>query len=122
MNRKLATALVLAAAAAAGNAFADNAFAGDITIDNSHFVSSLTRAQVQAQPQQDGGNAASLQYNPLATFKGEKSRDQVTAEYIASRTQVAAFNGEDSGSAYLAQTRVRNVGTALAGQAQRNAQ
>jgi hypothetical protein len=117
MNRQFATTLVLAAAAFAGNAFAD-----DITVDNSRFVSTTSRAQVQAQLTQRTPNVWSNQYNPLATFKAEKSRDQVTAEYIASRNQVAAFNSEDSGSAYLAQVRVRNAGTFLAGQPQSNAQ
>jgi len=41
----------------------------------------------------------------------------VTAAYIASRDQVAAFTGEDSGSAYLAQASRRTVSeTTLAGQ------
>ena len=125
MNRKLASALVLAAAAMGGNAFAGNAFAGDITIDTTPFVSTASRADVQAQvtsSRQAGTSPWSMQYNPLAGFKGEKSRDQVSAEYVASRNQVAAFNSEDSGSAYLAQTRVRAAGTSLAGQPQRNAQ
>lgn len=118
MNRKLATALVLAAAAAAGNAFAD-----DITVDTTPFVSARSRAEVQTELTQVRGTSPwSIQYNPLATFKAEKSRDQVTGEYLASRNQVAAFNGEDSGSAYLAQNTVRRVGTTLAGQPKRNAQ
>lgn len=120
MNRKLATALVLAAAAAAGNAFAD-----DITIDTTPFVSSKTRAEVQSELgnfKRAGTSPWSIQYNPLAAYKSDKSRDQVTAEYLASRNQVAAFNSEDSGSAYLAQYRVRGTGTTLAGQPQRNAQ
>jgi hypothetical protein len=110
MNRKLATALVLAAAAAAGNAFAD-----DITIDSTPFVSSKTRAEVQAEAAQVRGTSPwSIQYNPLAGFKGEMTRAQVTAQYLSSRNQVAALNGEDSGSAYLAQYRVRSTGTTLA--------
>jgi hypothetical protein len=117
MNRKLAATLVFAAAAIAGNAFAD-----DITVDNSHFVSSKSRAEVQAQLAQRTANVWSTQYNPLATFKSEKSREEVRAEYLASRNEVAAFNSEDSGSAYLAQNRVRNAGTFLAGQPQTNAQ
>ena len=118
MNRKLATALVLAAAAAAGNAFAD-----DITIDTTPFVSSKTRAEVQAEVGQVRGISPwSMQYNPLAGYKGDRTRAEVTSEYIASRNQVAALTSEDSGSAYLAQVHVRNVGTTLAGQPQRNAQ
>lgn len=123
MNRKLATALVLTAAAAAGNAFAGNGLAGDITIDTTPFVSSKTRAEVQAEVGQVRGVSPwSMQYNPLAGYKGDRTRADVTSEYIASRNQVAALTSEDSGSAYLAQIHVRNVGTTLAGLPLRNAQ
>ena len=111
-SRNIATALVLAATAFAGTAFAD-----DITIDNNAFVSSKSRAEVQAelaQYKQAGVNPWSIQYNPLKSFKSTASRADVTAQYIASRDQVNALNGEDSGSTYLAQHRVRNTGTTLA--------
>ena len=80
MNR-IATALAFAAAAVAGSAYAD-----DITVDNSQFVSQKTRAEVRA-------------------------------DYIASRNEVNAFTGEDSGSAYLQASngRVFNGSTTLAG-------
>lgn len=120
MNRKLATALVLAAAAVAGNAFAD-----DITVDTTPFVSAKSRAEVQAelgQFKQAGTSPWSIQYNPLAGYKSQTSRADVTAQYLASRNQVAALTSEDSGSAYLAQYRVRNTGTTLAGQPKTNAQ
>lgn len=120
ISRKLATALVLAAAAAAGNAFAD-----DITIDTTPFVSSKSRAEVQAelaQFKQAGTSPWSIQYNPLARFASNTTRAEVTAQYVASRDQVNALTGEDSGSAYLAHYRVRNTGTTLAGLPQTNAQ
>ena len=104
MNRKIATAFVLAAAAVAGNAFAD-----DITLAP-EFVPQATRAQVQAdlaQYKQAGVNYWSTQYNPLKTFKSTTTREQVTAEYLASRNEVAALTAEDSGSFYLAQGAVR---------------
>ncbi|MEP6792550.1 MAG: hypothetical protein ABI907_14345, partial [Ramlibacter sp.] len=64
-----------------------------------------------------GTSVWSTQYNPLAKFKSAASRAEVTAAYAASRDQVAAFNGEDSGSAYLAHNAVRGAGvTTLAGQ------
>jgi hypothetical protein len=119
-SRTLATALVLAASAVAGNAFAD-----DITVDTTPFVSSKSRAEVQAdlaQFKQAGTSPWSTQYNPLRSFASNTSRAEVTAQYLASRDQVAALNGEDSGSAYLAQYRVRNTVTTLAGQPQSNAQ
>jgi hypothetical protein len=100
MNRKFALALVVAAAAAAGNAFAD-----DITVDSTPFVSSASRAEVQdqlAQFKQSGANPWSNQYNPLAKFSSQLTRAEVVAEFIAARDEVAALTGEDSGSAYLA--------------------
>jgi hypothetical protein len=65
----------------------------------------LTRAQVQADLatyQKSGVNPWSMSYNPLASFKSERTRAEVQAEYIDSRNAVAAMTGEDSGSAYLA--------------------
>jgi len=104
MNRNFAIALVLATAAA-GNAFAD-----DITVEATPFVSSMTRAEVQAQVQQgqvQQARAAGLDvwadsYDQLAAFHSERSRADATAEYIAERDSVMAFNGEDSGSVRLA--------------------
>ncbi len=115
MNRKLASALVIAAAAAAGNAFAD-----DITIDTTPFNSTKSRAEVSAelaQFQKSGVNPWARSYNPLASFNSNTTRAQVTAQYKAQRDQVAALNSEDSGSAYLAQHAVRGgnaTGTSLA--------
>ena len=114
ISRNIATALVLAATAFAGTAFAD-----DITIDNTQFVSSKSRAEVQAeltQFKQAGTSPWSIQYNPLAKFKSETSRTQVTAAYVADRDLVAAFNGEDSGSRVLALRKAGNNGVHLAGQ------
>ena len=119
-SRTIATAVVLAA-----SAFASAAYADDITVDNTPFVSSRTRADVQAslvQFKTAGTSPWSMQYNPLRTFKSGTTRAEVTAQYLNSRDQVAALNSEDSGSAYLAQYRVRNTDTTLAGQPQRNAQ
>lgn len=113
MNRKTAIAFVVAAAAAAGNAFAD-----DITVETNAFVSSNSRAQVQAelaQFKQAGVNPWSIAYNPLRGFQSTKSRAEVVADYIASRDGVAAMTGEDSGSAYLAGGRSVGAGETLAG-------
>lgn len=100
MNRNLATLAIALAAVTAGNAFAD-----DITIDNTPFTSTKTRAEVQAELSQfkkAGVNPWSIQYNQLAGFKSTKTAAQVRAEYVADRAEVAALNGEDSGAAYLA--------------------
>jgi hypothetical protein len=98
MNRNIAIALVLAASA--GTSFAD-----DITVDTTPFASTATRAEVQAELQgfkQSGVNPWSNRYNPLAQFSSQRTRAAVTAEYTNARDRVAAFTGEDSGSAYLA--------------------
>ena len=107
MNRKSASAFVIAAAAVAGNALAD-----DITIDPTPFVGSKSRVEVQAELAQykaAGVNPWSTQYNPLKQFRSAKTREQVVAEYVGARDEVAALNGEDSGSAYLAQAPVHRV-------------
>jgi len=114
MNRTIAIAILAAAAAAAGNAFAD-----DITMDTTPFVPSRSRAQVQtelAQYKQAGVNPWSNSYNQLRGFASSTTREQVAADYVASRQQVAAFTGEDSGSAFLARSRAVEPGTNLAGQ------
>lgn len=117
MNSKALLA-VAAFAALAGTA----ARADDITIDNTPFVSSKTRAEVQAELVQfewSGVDTWSTGYNHLAQFDSVKSRAQVKAEYLEHRDQVTALTGEDSGSAYLsslaaAPARVPDSGT-LAG-------
>jgi hypothetical protein len=114
MNAKSLIALAAFAAIASSAARAD-----DITIDTTPFQSALTRAEVQAelfQYKKAGVNPWSMSYNQLAQFKSATSREQVQAEYRADREAVAALNGEDSGSAYLAHTATtRTVGTTLAG-------
>lgn len=126
MNRTLASALVLAfSAVAAGNAMAD-----DITIDTTPFVSSKTRAEVQAdlaQYKKAGVNPWSTSYNPLAYFKSTKSRDDVRTELAQARAtgELDAIYGEDSGSAYLtrvASTPVRSSTTLAGTPANGNAQ
>jgi hypothetical protein len=101
MNAKIAlTSLVLAAG------FAGSAFAESPTVVNDNFTSSRTRAEVQADLaayRQAGVNPWSTSYNPLRSFKSVATRDAVVGEYLASRAEVRALTGEDSGSQYLAQ-------------------
>jgi hypothetical protein len=107
MNRTIASILAVTAAAFAGNALAD-----DITIDTTPFTSTKSRAEVRAelaQYRQAGVNPWSTQFNPLRQFRSAKTREQVVADYVAARDEVAALNGEDSGSAYLAQAQGRTV-------------
>jgi hypothetical protein len=99
MNRKIALALILTATGAI-------AYADDITIDPVPFTSTLTRAQVLQdlrQYRQAGTNPWADDYNQLAQFRSTLSREQVLADFRVSRNAVAALNGEDSGSMYLAQ-------------------
>ncbi|TWO71100.1 DUF4148 domain-containing protein [Caenimonas sedimenti] len=114
MNRHIAAAFVVAAAAFAGSAFAETP-----TVVKDDFVSTASRAQVNAELvafKQAGVNPWSTQYNPLRFVQGTRTRAQVVGEYLASRDQVAALTGEDSGSTWLAQAAPRNAfGDTLAG-------
>ena len=48
-----------------------------------------------------GVNPWADDYNQLAQFHSTSTRAEVQAAYRASRDEVAAFTGEDSGSAYM---------------------
>ena len=112
MKRNFALIAVFAATAAT------SAFADDITIDPTPFVSTRARTEVQAelaQYKQEGVNPWSISYNPLKYFHSAKSREEVQQEFVASRDTVKAMTGEDSGSSYLAAHRVPGAGTTLAG-------
>jgi hypothetical protein len=107
MNRKLAISSIVLAAAFAGNAFAESPIYG-----NDVFNGTKTRADVSAELaayKQAGVNPWSTQYNPMKYFKSATTRQDVTSAYLASRGEVRALSSEDSGSAYLAQARTRNV-------------
>ena len=100
MNRKIALALVLAAAGTAASA-------DEITIEPP-FVSTLSRAEVVADMMQhlrSGVNMLADDYNPLKDFVSTRTRAEVVAEFLADRQIVAAMTGEDSGSAYLARVK-----------------
>lgn len=118
MNAKLLLPIV--AFVAAGAAHAETP-----TVVTDNFVSTKTRAEVQADLaayKKAGVNPWSTQYNPLRTFVSNANRADVTAAYISARDEVAAVNGEDSGAAYFAQGGHRGAtSTTLAGTPQ-NAQ
>ena len=106
MNRTLSIALALACAAAA------SARADDITVDPNPFVSTATRAQVVQDLhafRQAGVIPWADDYNPLATFRGERTRAEVKADFLASRKEVAAYSAEDSGSSFIAGLKVRSA-------------
>lgn len=109
MNRKITT-LALVLAAAGGLTCAGAAYADDITVDPTPFVSSRSRAEVRAELEayrKSGVNPWARNYDPLRQFHSSRSRAEVTAEYIRDRDIVAAMNSEDSGSHYLAEARGR---------------
>ena len=111
IRKTLAAALV--AALSAGAAFAD-----DITVETTPFVSTKSRAEVQAELQQfqrSGVNPWAQNYDQLQSFRSGTTRAQVTAEYLASRNEVSALTGEDSGAAWLA-TRTNGAAPVVAGQ------
>jgi len=113
MNAKLALSSLVLAATFAGNALAETP-----TVVNENFVSSKSRAEVQAELaayKKAGVNPWSMSYNPLRSFQSATTREAVVAEYLASRNEVRALNGEDSGSVYLAQNRSIGATSTLAG-------
>lgn len=125
MDRNLASSLALAstailavvlAAAAPGDALAD-----DITIDNTPFASTRSRTEVQselfsqaAQVKASAGEWA-LQSNHVPALKSASTKEQVRAEYKASREYVSALLAEDSGSAYFMKAPRGANGTATMG-------
>jgi predicted nucleic acid-binding protein len=127
MNRKLASTLSIASTAAAIFAAAamasGSAYADDITIDTTPFVSTRTRAEVRAEVkgQAEQLRIASSEFGthsqPAPTTASGYTRAQAKAEYITARDQVHALNAEDSGSSYLAaMQRGMNAGVVVAGQ------
>lgn len=112
MNAKTTLTTVLLAATFAGSAFAESPI-----LENDPFTSTRTRAEVQAELsayRQAGVNPWSTSYNPLRSFHSATTRQAVVNEYIASRDEVRALTGEDSGSQYLAQRQSTGAGTAFA--------
>lgn len=114
---KLLLAALIAAASFAASAAVQEATPGPDQAP----ASSLSRSEVQSQLaafKAAGANPWSSNYNPNARFQPRLTRAQVTAEYLASRNEVAALTSEDSGSAYLTRVAARRhrVDENLAGQ------
>jgi hypothetical protein len=108
-----AAAATLAAILMAGSALAETP-----TIDNTQFVSTKTRAEVQAElfshrdQLSSSANEWVSQQNEAQNANGY-TRQQARAEYIASRDQIRAMNSEDGGSRSLAQTSVQTTARSL---------
>lgn len=111
MTHTIASGLTLAtivAASLAVTAIASNkAYADDITIDNTPFASTRTRADVRDELMRpaDRAKAATtewtLQQDPAPVIRSSYTSQQARAEFKTSRQIVSALNGEDSGSAYF---------------------
>lgn len=124
MNRSaLALATVLATAGFAAHAespdlsgqFAQSVTAAPAAVQSVGFPAERAKATHQAAP----GNSAnpwSTRFNPVDGFRSQRTRAEVTADYIANRDRVAAFTSQDSGSAYLSANRGQQVGSVVAGQ------
>jgi len=88
--------------------------------ESAPFVSSLTRAEVRAELMQDRSQVSSYANEWVAQQAGTQhaasgyTRAEATAEYIASRDQAQAMNGEDSGSRYFARRPLQAADTLLA--------
>ncbi|NUO71461.1 MAG: DUF4148 domain-containing protein [Frateuria sp.] len=121
-----ATKIVLAALSlSALTAFADDMdAAGQFAASTAAAPATRTAVQAQYTEYRNAGvNPWSTSYNPLKSFRSEKTRQQVTSEYLASRDAVNAMTGEDSGSAFLASsTHGLDASRQLAGQPARSAQ
>lgn len=102
MKRFTTLAALVLSFAAAGSAFAD-----DITVDTTPFVSQTSRAGVLKEMTQfkRGANPWSISYNLRTGFQSLNSRADVQADLKAARAsgELAAMTAEDSGSAYMAQ-------------------
>lgn len=128
MNRNLASILTIttttaAAVLAVAAMTSGTAYADDITVDNTPFVSTKTRAEVQAEVmgQAEALRLASSEWsmNQAAQPRSAHTSAQAKADYIASRSEVHALTAEDSGSSYLARLpRHMSTGVILAGSAQ----
>ena len=115
------TLAALLLACSAGGALAES----PLVFVDPPFVASKTRAEVQAELaayRKSGVNPWSNSYNPVRYLRSTTTREAVQAAYLASRQEVAAITGEDSGSAYLAQARRPDGGTQLLAGEPRNPQ
>lgn len=119
MTRSFVLGTLVAATFATTGAFAGTGLAGDIGVESRPFASTRTPAEVQAelaQFRQSGVNPWSASYNPLRSFRSARTPAAVQQEFLASREEVRALGSEDSGSAWLAQHRVQQGASQLAGQ------
>jgi hypothetical protein len=120
MTRNTASSLAyvttVAAAAMAAALVSTSAYAESPTIDNTPFVSSKTRAEVQAELKTPfmGGDPWSSRYNMFGR-SSTLTTEQVRGAYKMSRDEVHALTAEDSGSAALVKGPMKVKTTATMG-------
>ena len=124
MNHRIASAITfsstVAVATIAAAFLSSNAFADDITIDTTPFVSTKSRAEVRAEVMNNRDQITSYggvwkgQQNEQRPFQSAYTAEQVRNEYKAARNEVRMMNGEDSGSSYIAQQRSVSNGVIVA--------
>jgi hypothetical protein len=106
MNPHLASSLTLvtAAAAAALVMASGNAYADDITIDNTPFISKASRAEVRSDFKRSGTSPLTewntQQSDPVQSNSSYTS-SQARSDYVRSRGEVLSVTSEDSGSSYF---------------------
>jgi hypothetical protein len=107
MNRNLPSAiargaLTTIALLAAAVIASPLAHADDITVEQTPFVSSRTREEVNAELKTPypGGNPWSGAYN-MFQARSTATSEQIQGEYITTRDSANALHGEDSGSVYI---------------------
>jgi hypothetical protein len=116
-NMKLSRLVIAALSVAAATVYADDADpSGQFAIAAPGTQTRAAVAQQLDQYRAVGVNPWSSTYNPLKTFRSERTRAEVRAEYIRNRAAVSALTGEDSGSAYLSTHQPVAPGATLAGQ------
>ena len=108
MHRNFVSAIALAGTAAVLAMIPSSpARADDITVDRTPFVSSRTRAEVQAEllgqaaQVRAGSGEWAMQFNDSPRIKSGYTSAEAKAEFKSSRDYLNALYGEDSGSAYF---------------------
>ena len=114
----IAYSSTVAAATLAAIVMSGSALAETPTIDNTPFVSTKTRAEVQAEVSshraQLSSNASEWVMQQSGTHHASGyTQQQAQAEYIASREQVRAMNSEGGGSGSIAPTSVQLAAQSL---------
>jgi hypothetical protein len=123
MNRHVASAFAyvstVAAATVAAALMATSAFAEGPILQDTPFVSTRTRADVQAELMSQaeqvrtGSTEWAMQLNQPVKLHSGYTTEQARSEYKAARDVVHAMTSEDSGSSYLASMPARTKSIAV---------